>query len=118
MYRLYDFLASGNGYKCRLLLHHLDLPFERVEVDILRGESRTEAFGRLNPEQRVPVLELEDGTVLPESNAILCYLAEGTPWWPAGAAGPRPGAALALLGAVQPRAQRGHRAPLGAPRGP
>jgi hypothetical protein len=62
MYRLYDFLASGNGYKCRLLLHHLDLPFERVEVDILRGESRTEAFGRLNPEQRIPVLELEDDT--------------------------------------------------------
>jgi glutathione S-transferase len=84
MYRLHDFLASGNGYKCRLLLHHLDLPFERVEVDILRGETRTEAFGRLNPEQRVPVLELEDGTVLPESNAILCFLAEGTPWWPAG----------------------------------
>ncbi len=50
MYRLYDFLDSGNGYKCRLLLHHLDLPFEWVEVDILRGESRTEAFGRLNPE--------------------------------------------------------------------
>lgn len=84
MYRLHDFLASGNGYKCRLLLHHLDVPFERVEVDILRGESRTEAFGRLNPEQRVPVLELEDGTALPESNAILCFLAEGTPWWPAG----------------------------------
>lgn len=83
MYRLYDFLASGNGYKCRLL-HHLDLPFERVEVDVLRGESRTEAFSRLNPEQRIPVLELEDGIALPESNAILCFLAEGTPWWPAG----------------------------------
>jgi glutathione S-transferase len=84
VYRLHDFLASGNGYKCRLLLHHLGLPFERIEVDILRGESRTEAFGRLNPEQRIPVLELEDGTALPESNAILCFLAEGTPWWPAG----------------------------------
>jgi glutathione S-transferase len=83
MYRLHDFLGSGNGYKCRLLLHHLGLPFERIEVDILRGESRTEAFARLNPEQRIPVLELPDGTTLPESNAILCYLAEGTPWLPA-----------------------------------
>jgi len=86
MYRLHDFLASGNGYKCRLILHHLGLPFERIEVDILRGGSRTEAFGRLNPEQRIPVLELEDGGALPESNAILCYLAEGTPWLPAGRA--------------------------------
>jgi glutathione S-transferase len=84
MLRLHDFLASGNGYKCRLLLHHLGLPFERIEVDLLGGQSRTEAFGRLNPEQRIPVLELGDGTALPESNAILCFLAEGTPWWPAG----------------------------------
>jgi glutathione S-transferase len=83
MVRLHDFLASGNGYKCRLVLHHLAIPFERIEVDILRGQSRTEAFGRLNPEQRIPVLELEDGTTLPESNAILCYLADGTPWLPA-----------------------------------
>ncbi len=83
MLRLHDFLPSGNGYKCRLLLHHLGIPFELVEVDILRGESRTEAFARLNPEQRIPVLELEDGTTLPESNAILCYLAEGTRWLPA-----------------------------------
>ncbi len=82
MYRLYDFLSSGNGYKCRLLLHHLGLPFELIEVDILRGECHTEAFARLNPEQRIPVLELEDGTTLPESNAILCFLADGTPWLP------------------------------------
>jgi len=84
MLRLHDFLASGNGYKCRLILHHLGLPFERVEVDILRGESRTETFARLNPEQRIPVLVLDDGTTLPESNAILCYLADGTPWLPSG----------------------------------
>lgn len=83
MIRLHDFPSSGNGYKCRLLLHHLGIPFELVEVDILRGETRTDAFTRLNPEQRIPVLELEDGTTLPESNAILCYLAEGTPWLPA-----------------------------------
>jgi len=82
MYRLHDALVSGNGYKCRMILHHLRIPFERIEVDILRGGSRTEPFSRLNPEGRIPVLELEDGTTLPESNAILCYLAEGTPWLP------------------------------------
>ena len=83
MNRLHDSLTSGNGYKCRLMLHHLALPFERIEVDLLGGASRTEAFARLNPEQRIPVLELPDGTALPESNAILCYLADGTPWLPA-----------------------------------
>lgn len=82
MLRLHDSLSSGNGYKCRLILHHLRLPFERIEVDLQAGASRTPAFARLNPEQRIPVLELPDGTSLPESNAILCYLAEGTPWLP------------------------------------
>jgi glutathione S-transferase len=80
--RLHDSLPSGNGYKCRLLLHHLGLPFERLEVDLAAGGARTPAFTRLNPEQRIPVLELEDGSGLPESNAILCYLAEGTRWLP------------------------------------
>lgn len=79
---LYDCLPSGNGYKVRLLLRLLGIPFERVEVDILRGESRTPEFLRKNPEGRIPVLQLDDGTHLAESNAILCYLAEGTPWLP------------------------------------
>jgi glutathione S-transferase len=82
MLRLFDFLASGNGYKCRLLLHHLQLAFERIEVDILQGRTKTPEFAQKNPEQRIPVLELDDGTALPESNAILWYLAEGTPWLP------------------------------------
>lgn len=84
MLRLHDSLPSGNGYKCRLILHHLRLPFERIEVDLQGGAARTPAFARLNPEQRIPVLELPDGTALPESNAILCFLAEGTPWLPEG----------------------------------
>lgn len=84
MLRLHDSLPSGNGYKCRLLLHHLGRPFERVEVDLAGGGARTPAFLRLNPEGRIPVLELEDGTSLPESNAILWYLAEGTCWLPSG----------------------------------
>ena len=82
MLRLFDHLASGNGYKVRLLLRMLDIPFERVEVDIVRGESRTPEFLGKTPEGRIPVLQLEDGTHLFESNAILCYLAEGTPFLP------------------------------------
>ena len=80
--RLYDFLDSGNGYKARLLLHKLGLSYERVELDILTGETRTEAFLAKNPNGRVPALELDDGTVLPESNAILAYLAEGSRFLP------------------------------------
>lgn len=82
MLRLYDFLASGNGYKVRLLLRQLGIPFERVELDILRGGTRTPAFLAKNPNGRIPLLELDDGTYLAESNAILCYLADGTPFCP------------------------------------
>ena len=82
MLRLYDFLESGNGYKVRLLLHQLGIPFERIELDITRGATRTPAFLAKNPNGRIPTLELEDGTCLPESNAILWYLAEGTPVLP------------------------------------
>ena len=78
MLRLYDYLESGNSYKVRLLLHPLGVPFERVAVDILKGESRTLAFLQRNPNGRIPLLELEDGTGLAESNAILWYLAEGS----------------------------------------
>lgn len=80
--RLYDYLESGNGYKVRLLLTQLGLPFERVEVDILQGQTRTPAFLALNPNGRIPVLRLEDGTHLAESNAIQWYLAEGTRYLP------------------------------------
>ncbi len=83
MLRLYDNLISGNGYKVRLLLTQLALPFERVEMDIFAGATRTPAFLALNPNGRIPTLRLEDGSHLAESNAILCYLAEGTDFWPA-----------------------------------
>jgi glutathione S-transferase len=82
MLRLYDHLESGNGYKVRLLLHQLGVPFERVELDVTKGATRTPAFLAKNPNGRIPTLELEDGTCLPESNAILWYLAEGTPFLP------------------------------------
>jgi len=80
--RLYDYLPSGNGYKVRLLLHQLHIPFELIEVDILGGGSRTPEFLLKNPNGRIPVLEVEPGVFLPESNAILSYLAEGTPFLP------------------------------------
>jgi glutathione S-transferase len=83
MYRLYDYLSSGNGYKVRLVLTQLGIAFARVELDILRGETRTAEFLAKNPNGRIPTLEIEPGLYLPESNAICCYLAEGTPLLPA-----------------------------------
>jgi glutathione S-transferase len=82
MLRLYDYLDSGNGYKVRLLLAQLGAPYELVELDILAGETRTPAYLAKNPNGRIPLLELESGEYLPESNAILWYLAEGTPFLP------------------------------------
>lgn len=78
MLTLYDFLSSGNGYKCRLVLSELGMSYRRVELDILKGETRQPSFLAKNPNGRVPALELEDGTVLAESNAIMFYLARGT----------------------------------------
>ncbi|MEN8196036.1 MAG: glutathione S-transferase family protein [Pseudomonadota bacterium] len=82
MLRLYDYLPSGNGYKVRLLLNLLGRPVELVEKDIVNGETRTPEYLAKNPNGRIPLLELEDGIFLPESNAILFYLAEGTPFFP------------------------------------
>lgn len=85
--RLHDYPASGNCYKVRLLLALLDRPYERVPTDIFAGETLTEEFGRLNPARETPVLELESGEVIVQSNAILWYLAEGTEFLPADALG-------------------------------
>jgi hypothetical protein len=59
--RLYDFLPSGNGYKIRLLLSQLGIPFTLVEKDIQKGETRTPEFLAMNPNGRIPLLELDDG---------------------------------------------------------
>lgn len=80
--RLYDFLLSGNGYKIRLLLTQMGMPFVRVGVDILKGESRTPEFLSKNPNGRIPVLEILPGKYLAESNAILFYLSENTEFLP------------------------------------
>ena len=84
MLELYDYLDSGNGYKIRLLLAQLNLPYRHREVDIMRGESRTAEFLAINPNGRIPVLALGDGQVLTESDAILWYLADDTAYLPAG----------------------------------
>ena len=81
--RLWDFPFSGNGYKIRLALTQLGLPFQYASVDLLAGETRTPAFLALNPMGQIPVLQLTDGTVLRESNAILFWLTEGTAMMPA-----------------------------------
>jgi len=77
-YRLYDYLPSGNGYKVRLVLRELGLPFELVEVDILKGGSRTPEFLARNPNGRIPVLEIPGKGYLWESHAIISYLADGS----------------------------------------
>ena len=80
---LHDYLPSGNGYKVRLLLAQLGIPFRRIEYDTARGETRTPDFlDRINPNGRVPVLETDAGEFLAESDAILFYLADGTPFLP------------------------------------
>ena len=78
MYRLYDYLPSGNGYKCRLVLKQLEIPYEYVEVDIMNGGSRTPEFLAKNPNGRIPVLEVPDKGFIPESHAIIAFLADGT----------------------------------------
>ena len=80
--RLYDYTASANCLKARILLAQLDRPYERVPIDIFDGDTLTEEYLEINPARSTPVLETEAGTFLPESNAILWYLAEGTPFLP------------------------------------
>lgn len=84
--RLYDSnIPSGNVYKVQLLLHQLGLSYENVELDLSAtpSETRRPEFLAKNPNGRVPLLEIDAGNYLPESNAILYYLAEGTPYLPA-----------------------------------
>jgi glutathione S-transferase len=80
--RLYDYAASANCYKARLLLAQLGLTYERVPVDIFAGESTTAGYREKNPAGRTPVLELDSGETIAESNAILLYLGEGTTFVP------------------------------------
>ena len=82
MYTLYSMQRSGNSYKVRLALARLAIPFRLVEIDILQGESHTPEFLAKNPNGQVPLLEVMPGRFLAESNAILWYVAGGTPLAP------------------------------------
>jgi glutathione S-transferase len=82
MYKLYSMRRSGNCYKVRLALAQLDIAHELIEIDILKGETRTPEFLALNPSGHVPVLEVEGGRHIAESNAILWYIAGHTPLVP------------------------------------
>lgn len=82
MLKVYGMSFSGNCYKVKLLLEHLQRPYQWQEVDIMTGATRTSDFLTMNPNGKVPTLELEPGKYLPESNAILYYLAQETPYFP------------------------------------
>jgi glutathione S-transferase len=84
---VYGMKASGNCYKLQLLLEQLGRPYRWVEVDSVNGQTRTPEFLAKNPNGKVPLLELADGRLLPESNAILCYLADGSRYLPSDAWG-------------------------------
>ena len=79
---LYDSGVSGNCYKVRLLLAHLGLEYERVELDVVDRSNRPDVLGDLNPALRVPTLVLDDGRSLGESNAILWWLGDRTAYVP------------------------------------
>jgi glutathione S-transferase len=82
MIKLYQFHPSGNCYKVRLLLNQLRIPFETVELDLVGGATRSPEFKAKNAIGKVPTVELQPGVFLAESNAILWYFAEGTPFIP------------------------------------
>ena len=77
--RVYGMSSSGNCHKVRMVLEALKLPYDWIETDTVRGDTRTKQFLAMNPNGKAPLLEIEPGTYLPESNAIIFYLAEGTP---------------------------------------
>ena len=83
--KLYDYLPSGNSYKVRLLLSYMKLKYDWVNLDIIKGQTQTTDFKARNPVGQIPLLELSDGRTIAESNAILYFLAEGTPYWPSNA---------------------------------
>ncbi|MGV8860784.1 MAG: glutathione S-transferase family protein [Pseudomonas sp.] len=82
MYTVYGDYNSGNCYKIKLMLNLLGIEYRWVAVDILNGETQTPEFLAKNPNGKIPVLELEDGTCLWESNAILNFLADGSAYLP------------------------------------
>ena len=81
-HRVFGTATSGNCHKVRLTLDTLHLPYRWHEIDIMKGGTRTPEYLAMNPNGQVPLLQIDDHTWLAESNAILCYLADGTHLWP------------------------------------
>ena len=81
MLKVFGMSSSGNCYKIKLLLEQLQQPYQWQEINIMQGTTRTAEFLAMNPNGKVPTLEIEPGVFLAESNAILCYLAEATNFW-------------------------------------
>jgi len=82
MLTLYDYLPSQNAWKIRALLQHLNQPYTQEFISIFEGEGQTDAYRRINPTGAVPAIKLDSGEVIAESNAILLYLAQDTPYLP------------------------------------
>lgn len=76
--KVYGDIQSGNCYKIKLLLSFLGIEHEWIHIDVLKAETHTPEFLKMNPNAKIPVLQLESDQLLAESNAILGYLAEGT----------------------------------------
>ena len=83
MLKVFGMSSSGNCYKVKLLLEQLQQPYHWQEINIMQGTTRTAEFLAMNPNGKVPTLVIEPGVFLAESNAILCYLADATDFWPA-----------------------------------
>ena len=81
--KIYGDVRSGNCYKLKLLCALLSIEHDWIAVDILRGETRGEKFLAMNPNAQIPVCVTDDGVILTQSNAILYYLGQGSPYWPA-----------------------------------
>lgn len=82
MIKVYGDLKSGNCYKVKLILDLTEEPYEWILTDIMKGETRTPGFLAKNPNGRIPLVEFDDGSFLPESNAALYYFAQGSRYWP------------------------------------
>lgn len=82
MIRVWGMSSSGNCHKVKLILDYLKIPYEWIETDTRHKATQTDEFKKMNPNARVPLVQLEDGTFLPESNAILYYFAQGSSFWP------------------------------------
>jgi glutathione S-transferase len=80
-YRVYGTTSSGNCHKVRLALDLLHVQYRWHEVDVMKGETRTPEYLAMNPNGKVPLLQIDSNVFLPESNAIVCYLADGTHLW-------------------------------------